>query len=240
MQLYFIRHAQSTNNRLWLQTGAAAGRELDPPLTDTGQQQARLLGVFLTHTSRFPGSTIYDPFNRAGFRLTHLYCSLMTRAVQTALIVAEVLDMPAVAWPEWHEGGGLYLTDETTGESVGQPGPSRAELEEKFPQLTLPDTVGETGWWNRPYETEAACRDRAREAVRALRERHGGTLDHVGIISHGAFYNYFMCELLQIPYGSRLWLGLANTALTRVDFHEQSLEVIYTNRADHLPAELIS
>ena len=33
MRFYFIRHAQSENNRLWAETGTAEGRRIDPTLT---------------------------------------------------------------------------------------------------------------------------------------------------------------------------------------------------------------
>jgi 2,3-bisphosphoglycerate-dependent phosphoglycerate mutase len=36
MQLYLIRHAQSTNNVLWSETGGGEGRVADPELTAVG------------------------------------------------------------------------------------------------------------------------------------------------------------------------------------------------------------
>jgi broad specificity phosphatase PhoE len=50
MQLYFIRHGQSANNRLWDTTSSDEGRVEDPELTDAGQQQAKLVAQFWPNT----------------------------------------------------------------------------------------------------------------------------------------------------------------------------------------------
>ncbi|NJK45922.1 MAG: histidine phosphatase family protein [Pleurocapsa sp. SU_196_0] len=51
MRLYFIRHAQSSNNALWDSTGSENGRSDDPELSDVGVMQARALGDFLIATT---------------------------------------------------------------------------------------------------------------------------------------------------------------------------------------------
>ena len=79
MRFYFIRHAQSLNNALFNATGAQNGRSDDPELSDLGVKQAVALGDFLTRNT--------DPLE-SGQRFTHLYCSTMTRAIQTALEVS--------------------------------------------------------------------------------------------------------------------------------------------------------
>ena len=63
MELYLIRHGQSTNNR-------GDARVPDPPLTELGKQQADRTGKALGNLG-----------------ITRLYCSAMLRAVQTAAIV---------------------------------------------------------------------------------------------------------------------------------------------------------
>jgi 2,3-bisphosphoglycerate-dependent phosphoglycerate mutase len=240
MQLYFIRHAQSANNALWLQTGSDAGRHFDPGLTELGQRQTRALAEFLKQANPDAPADDRDSQNRRGFGLTHIYTSLMTRAVATATLVADALDVPLRAWPDLHEGGGLYLTDETTGEPVGQAGPNRDYFEQYFPHLILPDSMGAEGWWNRPFETQAECLPRARRVWRELRERHGKTNDRVAFISHGAFYNNLLMALLDAPERAGLWFVLNNTAITRLDIFDGHVDVMYLNRAEHLPPELIT
>jgi broad specificity phosphatase PhoE len=49
MQLYFIRHAQSANNALYAETGAAWGRHHDAPLSAVGLRQLPHLAALLSH-----------------------------------------------------------------------------------------------------------------------------------------------------------------------------------------------
>jgi hypothetical protein len=49
-----------------------------------------------------------------GFHITHVYCSLMERAVATGHRVAEALDLPLLGWIDIHETGGMFLYDEET------------------------------------------------------------------------------------------------------------------------------
>ena len=79
MRLYFIRHGQSLNNALY-EEGREQERVYDPHLTDIGQEQAQLVARYLADGIDMPGKL------REAFQLTHLYCSAMTRAMQTALV----------------------------------------------------------------------------------------------------------------------------------------------------------
>ena len=111
MHLYLIRHGQSTNNHLFITTGAESGRAFDPELTDLGRRQAECLAEYMS-----VWKTSTDPLIHP---LTHLYTSPMLRAVTTGLPSAQALGLPLVAWKDLHEGGGLFLLDEETGENVG-------------------------------------------------------------------------------------------------------------------------
>lgn len=255
MHLYFIRHAQSANNDLYTRTGGSEGRAADPPLTDLGHHQARLLAHHLTQVhggdnDRLGGlvGEYAARQNRLGYGLTHLYCSLMTRAVQTADYVAKVTGLPLVGWPEVHERGGLHLLDEQSGEEVGVPGPNRAEFMENFPSLILPDTVGDLGWWSRPMEDVDEATLRARVVWAQLLERHGDTHDRVALISHAGFFQSLMNVLLggddhlTLPVVGKfdLWYGISNTAINRLEYVDGAVVVRYLNRVDFLPDELVT
>lgn len=243
MQLYFIRHGESENNARWTRTGSSVGRSEDAELTDIGRQQAQALAQYLA--------------DEDDFDLTHLYCSLMVRAVATGTAIAEVLDVPLVAWTDLHEEGGIYLKDEASGERLGQPGKTRTYFERTYPDLVLPDSLGEDGWWNRPFEEHEARPARARRVLKELLARHGGTTDRVALVSHGGFYNQFLGALLGFTPRERIWFTLNNTAVTRIDFRrvEEDVDVadaenpagprdlvrvVYTNRVDFLPEELVT
>jgi 2,3-bisphosphoglycerate-dependent phosphoglycerate mutase len=242
MQLYFIRHAQSENNQHFIETGSMIGRIPDPDLTPTGRQQARVLADFLrkyhpNHQSRPHG---HDPQNLSGYDFTHLYCSLMVRSVVTGTELARALDLRLVGWPDLHESGGMYDLDPETGERVGLPGLSRADFRHHYPDLVLPESVDENGWWNRPHEAIEERRLRARRFLRNLLERHGDSGDRVAVISHGGFYNHLLRAVLGLPEADRLWFTINNTAITRIDFEGEQTWVSYMNRLDFMPEELIT
>ena len=242
MQFYFIRHAQSLNNALWLEGQSYEGRSEDPELTDTGFEQARHLARYLSH-SPLPRSLPvpeWNPQNVDGFGITHLYCSLMVRAVATGTIVARALDLPLVAWEDLHETGGILQIDKETQEPVGLPGNNRAYFETHYPDLVLPEGLGEEGWWNRPVEEREQRPIRARRVLEELLNRHGDSDDQVAVISHGGFFGFLMLAILDLPAASPLWFGVSNTGITRIDFGEDRRIVSYVNSTPHLPRELVT
>lgn len=241
MELYFIRHAQSMNNALWESTGSSNGRHPDPDLTDKGVRQALYLASFLKTPRSTPdeANRAADWHNRYGFGLTHLYCSLMKRAVRTASIVAQALNMPLYGHPDLHENGGVYLDDPERGEPVGQAGLSRTELLTLYPNLILPPSATETGWWNRPFETEEERSARAQRVWQWLLERHGHTEDRVAFFSHAGFYHTFLTTLLGVAAQGNAWLSLSNCAITRLDISPDGIWIVYTNRVDFLPDSLL-
>jgi len=164
----------------------------------------------------------------------------MVRAVATGTIIADMLGLPLVAWEDLHESGGIYLKDDQTGEFVGLAGKNRAYFETHYPHLILPDSLGETGWWNRPFETTEQRSIRARRFLCDLMERHGRTDDRVAVISHGGFYNHLLAAIFQLPPASNCRFVINNAAVTRIDFSDERVDVVYMNRVEFLPAELVT
>ena len=244
MQLYFIRHGQSQNNASWDASGSDHGRVPDPALTALGHRQAQCVAEFLTKGDpdfQFAGR---DTQNGRGFPIAHLYCSMMTRAIQTATPIAKALSLPLVAWPDIHEHGGIY-TDDELGQPQGQPGLTRTQCAAQFPHLLVPDWLDETGWWqSRPYESEELYRERARRFIRELLEKHGDSHDAVAVVSHGAFFTQMMRALLGIThYEGANWFAMNNCAISRIDFDpgdQRFLVIAYQNRAEFLPRDCIS
>jgi 2,3-bisphosphoglycerate-dependent phosphoglycerate mutase len=261
MHLFFIRHGQSANNHLWEQTGSNRGRSEDPELTETGQQQALRLADFVRRidqaarapaaTSGSPngdgaasqgstGSSVVNELRRDYFGFTHLYTSLMVRSVLTGIPLAEAAGVPLQGWVDIHETGGIFLDDEVSGEPQGLPGRARSYFMQRFETLILPETVNEDGWWNRPFEDDLQRTERARRVLIELLQRHGGTNDRVALVSHGAFYNHLMRAIFG-GEPNHTWWVMNNTGITRVDFSEAGRTMlIYHNRTDHLPEELIT
>lgn len=238
MELYFIRHAQSANNQLYEETGAWDGRDADPELTELGHRQAKHLAEHVACTNgELPRR---DFINRSSFNLTHLYTSLMVRAIATGSYVAAALNLPLIAWEDLHEGGGIFVIDPETGTRIGQPGKTRSELAARYPRLALAQPTADSGWWNRPHEPAEQQAQRAQRFVQELRERHGGTADRVAVISHGGFYNSVLAELLSVQADNDVWFGINNTGITRFNFEVEAIGLAYANRLEHLPTELIT
>lgn len=234
---------------MWAATGTSEGRTADPSITPVGHRQAQLLADFLAEGNpELAGDYFARRHNRGGFRLTHLYTSLMLRSIETARYVAERTGLPLVGWVDIHERGGLHETDEATGQESGIPGPNRAALLEAFPTLIVPPEIGEQGWWNRAPEEVEASLPRALRFWATLAERHGATDDRVAIVSHGGFFQSLLITLLGLedssawktPVAGPIWFGMSNTAVSRIELSSGGGAVRYLNRVDHLPAELIT
>ncbi len=240
MQLYFIRHAQSQNNALWIETGSSDGRMSDPELSEYGRDQAKLLAKYLSSAVPHIPQDQKGCQENSGFGITHVYSSLMVRALETASILAEPLKLTVNGWKDLHESGGVYEQNKETLERIGLPGNSRSFLLKRFPGLVLPESVDEKGWWNRPFEEREERLPRAQNFLKELLEKHGGTPDKVVVVSHFGFYNYFMRILLKTPDETDMVFVLNNCGITRVDFDEDFKRLVYTNRTDFLPLDYFS
>ena len=247
MELYFIRHGQSLNNANWQIEGFQDVP--DPELTEIGQQQIKHLGKFFKDHQTRDDSIETNSQNQFGFGLTHLYTSLMVRAVSTAIPVAEATQLPLVAWTDIHEAGGIYSRTDGD-ERPGLPGNTRAYFESRFPDLILPDWLDDKGWWyRRPFEDRPARKVRAQRVWHELISRHGdqpGQPEHrVGFVSHGGFFMQLLTCALQIEmrrfdeWHHEYWFMMNNCAITRIDVKDQIL-VCYTNRNEFIPPKLIT
>lgn len=227
MDLFFIRHGQSSNNDLFTRTGGRLGRKADPDLTDLGKLQADKLAEYLAaHPQEF------------GF--THIYSSLMTRAIQTAAPTARLLGLPVIGQIDLHESGGVYLEDDASGAMVGQPGKTRAELAGLFPNLILPDNLDGSGWWNKPFEGSDDRPQRSTRVAQFFKEKHGGTADRVAIVSHYGFFNHLVWSILGLERPQGSWFVMNNSAIARFEINQDGVNTIYLNRVPHLTPDLIS
>ncbi|HHY89734.1 MAG TPA: histidine phosphatase family protein [Chloroflexi bacterium] len=240
MQLYFIRHGQSENNLTFFLTRSDDYRCEDPLLTAGGHEQAERLAEFLASRRAEQAANPRDDLNVTGFGLTHLYCSLMERAVATGAAVAKRLQLPLLPWYELHETGGVFLTDPATGERMGRPGRTARYLRHTYPELVIDENLYPDGWWNRSFEERPERRPRAERLLAGLLERHGGTDDRVAFFSHGHFYNHILGAILGLPEEPPAWFIINNTAITRIDYIDGHWDLVYANRTDHLPPHLIT
>ena len=246
MELYFIRHGQSQNNANWHNPDYTESP--DPELTEIGYEQARCLADFLKKKQALIDKPGWNDQNRVGFGFTHLYTSLMKRAVNTALPTARALELPFAAWAEIHEEGGIFSREDGSN-LVGLPGNPRSYFELNYPELKLPEHLDETGWWNRPFEAEDQRQLRAEKFLTELLARHGDRdgqpEQRVVLFSHGGFFMRLMCAMLNLPWRQaahehKSWFLLNNGSISRFNFRKNELVICYINRTDHLPDTLIT
>lgn len=243
MELYLIRHGQSTNNALGTNP---INRVRDAPLTETGQQQAAALAAYLAAGGRREINVRYypDTYRQEGHfgeRVARLYCSAMLRALQTAQPVGAALGIAPEVWVDIHEHGGVYEED-SGGQRVGAPGLTRSEIVARFPGFALPDAVTENGWYNRPYETYAACQGRAIAVASTLRAWAAEkNTPPIALISHGTFLDSLLKALLGALPGNGHFYFHYNTGVTRLTLlADGRLGVHYFNRTAHLPDDLLT
>jgi len=248
MKLYLIRHGESANNAAMANPGETAGRVPDPELTDTGHQQAQLLADHLVGT---PGDPHHHPQvareeGRQGFGLTHVYCSLMTRSILTAQYIARACNLSLLAHADIFEKEGIF-EKAADGTKTGMPGPDRSYFTERFPDLELPEELGHGGWYNRPVETEGVFLERTRQVAQDFEQRHAGTDDCVAMVIHADLIDQLVNELAGVKrhvenYANH-WVAnwaMHNTSITRIDFTEGARVVVYTNRLQHLPHDMVT
>lgn len=234
MNLLIIRHAQSTNNLLYAQTGGSVGRSPDPALTELGHAQAHALAEMARH----------DPTLQ---NLTHIYSSLTTRAVQTAAPLAEALGLSVQGLTHAHETQGLFQRDEA-GVKHAVVGRSHADLLADCPALLWPAELPADQGWPGGFEARDQERyaARAHEVLTLLRSAHAPD-DWVGLVTHGHFVQFLLRDL----FGhSAAYFLMNNTATTRLSpMNELEADdalagarwkVWWTNRLDHLRPEQIT
>ncbi|MBI9044321.1 MAG: histidine phosphatase family protein [Anaerolineaceae bacterium] len=252
MQIYFIRHAQSTNNILLHLEQSKVKRVEDPEISELGKWQVEVLIDFLVNKNTGEKDSVseYTEFDYHDFKIEKVYCSLMERAVQTGLGVSQALGVPLIAWEDLHENGGIVLKDNEEDGYYGMPGKNRSFFEENYPVLKLPSSLGQEGWWgSRPLESRDEMSERAKRVIQELFIMFSENENQkIAIITHGAFYNVLIKELLKATVLYQPWLSLCNTGVTRIDVRinpkwndgNPTTSVLYANRVDHLPTELIT
>lgn len=153
--MYLARHGQTMFNVVFGETKRDPGIE-DPPLTELGFKQAAELAERLVELD-----------------IRRIIASPYTRALQTARIVADRLDVPVTIEADVRERT-AYICDV---------GAVTSELAANWPHLDF-DNLEEV-WWNREEETISKFHDRCS----TFRTRMAALPDwrHVAIITHWGF-----------------------------------------------------
>ncbi len=236
MELYIVRHGQSSNNAL----DDPRNRVCDPPLTELGKQQAQVVAQHLATGLRLaPWKEKIS--GQRGYGITQLYCSPMQRALHTTQYIGQALDLAPQVWVDVHEYGGIFLDHGENGSVLGYPGKTRAEILTEFPNYVLPESITGKGWWRQQgMEDEVALHKRAARVAETLR-RWAVSDEQIAIVSHGGFVDCLLKTLFSQLPGQDFFYYHLNTAISWITFREAGrLDIEYLNRVNHLPVELVS
>jgi len=226
MELFLIRHGESTNNAL----EDSSKRVADPELTDKGRVQAEAVAEYLSKSLHL--SSAERRIDRPGF--DRLYCSPMIRAMHTAEPIGRELDLAPEIWVDIHENGGIYLDHGEERGKVGYPGQTRAEIAARFPTIIASKAVGENGWWKAGMEENHQSQGRVIAVATELVARAGEDA-RIALVMHGGSMSMLIQALAnQLPGGGATYEH-ENTAITRIALAPQrSMVIEYLNRTEHL------
>ncbi len=207
MLAYFIRHAESESN-------AGLSNLPDSGLSDLGRHQAAQVAHRLA---------------AAGLRA--VYSSPLRRAVETALPLAEQLDLPIRVRPDivehfWSGFANLQYFQPCTLEDLTAEW-SRARLDPALP-------AGCWDWptWPEPVETLAA---RMRKFVDHLKVTWGDHNDDaVAVFSHGAPVARALEAWIIDRPGPEYRFSIANAAVNMVRYRDGVSTMLALNEASHL------
>jgi len=215
--LYLVRHGETDGGNTKRYHGS-----IDIPLSDRGRQQvaekAAVLVQHLTHgnTAKYL-SYLRDVHGspdhaagpaRAGQGLSAVYCSDLTRAVQSAEIIAEPYSLAPVRIADLRERSfGLWE------------GMTFSEIKEYYPNEFA-------AWAENPLacspmggETTLAVRDRVIGAVDAILCEHAG--QDVAVVAHGGVNRIILCHILGIPLENIFRIEQDYAALNIIEFWEK-------------------
>ena len=231
MDLFLIRHGESTNNAL----ADVSQRVADPELTALGRAQAGQVAAYLAEGLHLaPAERTEDrPF------FDRLYCSPMIRTLHTAQAIGQAMELRSEIWVAIHEMGGIYLDHGGERGVVGYPGLTRAEIAARFPTSVASAEVGEDGWWDAGRETDQQAQQRAIGVAADLLARAGEEKTRIGFVTHGGFMSLLLEALGNQAPNDGTYYEHENTAITRIALAPGGTTVVkYLNRTEHLSDEL--
>ena len=218
MDMYLIRHGQSTSNR-----GDESNIDF-PPLTELGHKQARLAGAAIKNINP-----------------VKIYCSPMLRAIQTAKKIGDQVELVPHVIVELHEGGETYSLPT----AKRMDGLTRSEILEFCPDAVLGENVTEEGWRSQEAHTkEEGVRliQRNMEKVMGfLLENHYKQNDNVAIITHGRSGSILISTILGMPPDrDYARFGQNNCGISLIRISSEMTRLVFLNRTDHLPTEYVT
>jgi broad specificity phosphatase PhoE len=203
--LYLIRHGRSHFGGEADHFTSARGAQWDPPLSEEGREQARLLARRLRVMD-------LEPFV--------LYSSPLRRARETAEAFAE------------EEGAEIAFRDDLVEAHIGEwEGKPFEEIIEADPEIARSIRNQQAIWHRAPgAEVADAFRGRVRSAVESILEAHPDR--NPLLFVHGGVINAYVGELLGVSH--EMFFLPENTSLNSVEVDGPARSVRFLNDVLHL------
>ena len=216
MELYLVRHGQSAGN-IGLKVS-------DPPLTELGHKQAKLVGKAIPHdvANPQPGGV-----GRSERKLAAIYASPMKRSIQTARGIAESHDVPVTVHPLFHEHHNAAPGDMT-----------KSEIEREFPGIQFDESMPDGQWWPYEHETDFVCGFRAIRAASWIRATYQDTDDIIAVVGHGTFNAFLIGAIMGCGPKVSFQGSQGNCCLNRFVIRPDRNWVGYLNNVSHLPEDM--
>ncbi len=208
MLITLVRHGQSEAN-------VGLTEHLDSSLTALGRQQADLTAEYLSRTG-----------------LTRAYVSPLRRALQTiapfcerthlqAEVYADICEYFNAKWPGYRHFPGL----------------TPEQITSQFPFTYFGETFPcSAGWWPQELENDDLMYARAQRVRDALISLHGGSGEHILVVSHAETVGRLTEAFLRVPTVTEEPPFSDNCAVTRLHVFDphQPAELLAQNNTAHL------
>ncbi len=205
MKLLLIRHGESVANQERRNQG-----QLDSPLSERGRIQALALANRLARDS---------------WALSTLYASDLSRAAQTAQILAGELGVPLVLDARLREFDTGVLSGLTS-----------EEIERQYPDLWQQFQSSPT-WVTVPgAESLDGLRRRLMSLVDQILAHHGKE-ETVALVSHGGSLGVLLSHLLGLAPDQPPPFHFDNTSLTMLDWTGRGISLVFHNDTCHLDSQ---
>lgn len=202
--IYLIRHGTTDSNK----SGKFQGT-LDTPLNELGLAQAEKLG------ERFQN-----------VKLDAVYASNLSRAIQTAEVIARVAGLHPIIMPE--------LAEINLGKMEGKTAAENAEI---YGEIVDALKSNPAGFCAPDGESARDVYDRMRDAIGKIVEQNPGK--DIAVVSHGYAIQMYMHFASGEDFSQVRSRIVGNTAVCKFVFDEQPLpQTQYINDQSHLPKEL--
>ncbi|KAL7572489.1 hypothetical protein ACA910_000316 [Epithemia clementina (nom. ined.)] len=208
LRIILIRHGESENNvhHEVSREQYMNHRQPDPPLTATGQEQAKETAHYLASQQ-----------NALLFPIDRIYVSPLRRTLMTARPIAQALQLNPIVWTDIYEVGGVHEN------GLGQGGLTRLEMQQICSQVIVTDSsrVTDQGWYDVSLgkESKEQARKRVAKVFAELQRQAKQARDDrtIALVVHGDFIDLFLQTALGWKNEGRWLFPCWNTCISVLD-----------------------